>query len=624
MKRICLQLLAVSAAAALVFSAGCGKHADTPEEPEDPQEQEDPEDEEEAKVEVVTPDQWVVVDELGRTMPTYEESPKKATEYKVLMFYWTWHDSRQLNYPKVVNISQVIREHPEALQDYNHEAWGQPLQPCFWGTPLFGYYRTTDKWVLRKHAELLADAGVDAVFFDCTNGNFIWEESTTALMDTWAEAKQDGVNVPQISFLLPFGPTEGSLDSMRNLYKNIYKNHVHADLWFRLNGKPCLMAYPNNLTDFGDDAQIKAMFEFRPGQPDYVNGGSGATWGWLECYPQHEYNRGELMTVGVAQNASDYSNGHCYAFNSPGAYGRSYTKANGHDTSERAYVKGLNFQEQWDRAIQYHPRHVFITGWNEWIAGKQPNWPPSDPYKPFAFPDQYNWECSRDIEPNADWGDDGDNYYYQLAMNVRKYKGVSRPAYVSGEKTMNIGSFEGWQSVSPDFKHYKGNTLHRKHLQHSQSGIVYTNNTGRNDFVDARVARDAENIYFYIETAEEITDYRSNGWMRLLINADRDIKTGWKGYDYCLNYKRPNSGTEGILSKCTGTEWEWEDAGTFQFAIQKNMMEIKIPKSALGMSGKLDFEFKWSDNMQEEGNILDFYVNGDVAPGGRFNFLYKE
>ena len=26
--------------------------------------------------------------------------------------------------------------------------------------------------------------------------------------------------------------------------------------------------------------------------------------------------------------------------------------------------------------------------------------------------------------------------------------------------------------------------------------------------------------------------------------------------------------------------------------------------------------------MQDEGNIMDFYVNGDVAPGGRFNFVY--
>jgi len=26
--------------------------------------------------------------------------------------------------------------------------------------------------------------------------------------------------------------------------------------------------------------------------------------------------------------------------------------------------------------------------------------------------------------------------------------------------------------------------------------------------------------------------------------------------------------------------------------------------------------------MQENGNIMDFYVNGDTAPGGRFNYVY--
>ena len=112
--------------------------------------------------------------------------------------------------------------------------------------------------------------------------------------------------------------------------------------------------------------------------------------------------------------------------------------------------------------------------------------------------------------------------------------------------------------------------------------------------------------------------------MRLFINIDRNVKTGWKGYDFCLNYKNPDSDDTGIISKCTGPEWKWEDAGTFTYAVKKNKMEIKVAKSALGVSGKLDFEFKWSDNMQEAGNILDFYVNGDVAPGGRFNFLYKE
>ena len=606
-----------------ITAAGCDKKQGNEEAGDPGQEEPVQPDEKPADVDVVTPDQWVAVDELGRGMPT--DARSKRDDRTVLMFYWTWHDSRQLNYPSVVNISKIQREVPAALQDYNHPVWGQELQPCFWGQPLFGYYRTTDEWVLRKHAELLADAGVDAVFFDCTNGDFIWEDSTEALMKVWTEAQKAGVNVPRIAFMLAFAPTDGSLSAIRKLYNKIYKDRRYDNLWFHIKGKPVIMAYPDNLDlSNATDKAIKDLFEFRSGQPDYVNGGGEGQWGWLECYPQHEYNHGELMTVGVAQNASDYSRGHCYAFNSPGTYGRSYTKANGHDESEMAYVKGLNFQEQWDRALKYDNKMVFITGWNEWIAGKQPNWPPDDPYKPFAFPDQYDWEHSRDIEPNAEWGDYGDCYYYQLVQNVRRYKGVSKKARISAEKTVKIGSFEGWKDVSPDFKHYKGNTMRRNHLQHSNSGKVYTNGTGRNDLVDARVARDKEYVYFYIETASDLTSRTGPGWMRLFINSDRKIETGWKGYDFCLNYKNPESDTSGTVSKCAGPEWEWTDAGKFEYAMKGNKIEIKVARSLLGMSGKLDFEFKWSDNMQDEGNILDFYVNGDAAPGGRFNFLYSE
>ncbi|MDD3543321.1 MAG: hypothetical protein PHO69_11650, partial [Petrimonas sp.] len=61
------------------------------------------------------------------------------------------------------------------------------------------------------------------------------------------------------------------------------------------------------------------------------------------------------------------------------------------------------------------------------------------------------------------------------------------------------------------------------------------------------------------------------------------------------------------------------------YAVKNNQLEIKLDRETVGMIGtKLDFEFKWNDNMQENGNIMDFYVNGDTAPGGRFNFVYTE
>ena len=620
MKNTFLLLLSAVAVAGMIAADGCKKNNETDNTIVKPKD--DSGNEETSDVDVVTPDNWAAVDELGRVMPI-ADAPAARSGKTVALFYWTWHDSRQLMYPSVVNISTIIRDHPEALNDYSNPLWGQELQPCFWGQPLFGYYRTTDPWVLRKHAELLADAGVDVVFFDCTNGDFTWQDSYTALCKSWTQAQKDGVKTPKIAFLLPFGATEGSLSSLRKLYADIYKPQKYQSLWYRINGVPMIMAYPDNLTADATDQAIKNFFTFRPGQPDYVSGASReGQWGWLECYPQHEYNHGEQMTVGVAQNTNEAHNGHAYAFNAPETFGRSYTKANGQDNSPMAYVKGLNFQEQWDRALKLDPKVVFITGWNEWIAGKQPNWPPSDPYKPFAFPDEYDSERSRDIEPNAEWGDYGDVYYYQMVMNIRKFKGVAKAPRVSAAKTMTIGSFEGWDKISPDYKHYPGNTLSRNHPQHSQSGVIYTNNTGRNDFVDARVERDKDYIYFYVKTKDAISVYTGNAWMRLFINIDRKASTGWKGYDFLLNYKNPSSNTQGTVSKCTGSTWEWQDAGTFEYAVKGDMMELKVAKSVLGVSGHLDLEFKWSDNMQHDGDILDFYSNGDCAPGARFNFVY--
>ena len=52
---------------------------------------------------------------------------------------------------------------------------------------------------------------------------------------------------------------------------------------------------------------------------------------------------------------------------------------------------------------------------------------------------------------------------------------------------------------------------------------------------------------------------------------------------------------------------------------------MAVPRAALGRAeGKapLAVKFKWVDNLQKPGDIMDFYVSGDVAPEGRFQYLY--
>lgn len=576
----------------------------------------------------VNSDYWAATDGLGRSIGRYDGSVADKT---VIMFYWTWHNVPDSKGTEVKNISRILRAQPEAMLDGKHPAWvdKRSRNDFYWDEPLFGYYMTTDTWVLRKHAELLADAGVDAVFFDCTNGTLTWDESTDSLLYAWDRAMKDGVKCPKIGFMLPFCASDNSLVSLRHLYDKYYSKGLYRDLWFYWDGKPCIMAYPQNLTDSSVDKAIREFFTFRPGQPDYVNGpiqDIPDQWGWLENYPQHGYvpdanGQYELVTVGVAQNAAPESNGHCSAFNLPGSHSRSFTVRRGFDPRPESYLYGANFQEQWDRAYELDPKAVFVTGWNEWIAGM---WFEKDGWtgKPFSFVDEFDWDHSRDIEPVKDWGERGDSYYMQLVDRVRRFRGTRQQEPASAPCTLKMGDWKSWDAVRPFYASYRGNTLHRN--ARGRGDFVYVNQTGRNDFVGARVARDERYVYFYVETAEAISPMSDPNWMMLFINIDRSNKTGWNGYDFVVNY-RPAKGHTAYVQSCRQNRWLWQDAGKARLSVCNNHLMLRIPRAVLGVEDQpLNFEFKWSDNMQEEGNIMDFYVNGDVAPGARFNYVFCE
>jgi len=124
----------------------------------------------------VSSDSWAATDALGRKVREYNSSDALKKDKYVAMFYWTWHQGIQDTTTHVKNITEIVRKYPEAMKDYNHLAWGRKPGSFYWEQPLLGYYQTTDPWVLRKHAEMLADAKVDAVFFDCTNASMTWKE----------------------------------------------------------------------------------------------------------------------------------------------------------------------------------------------------------------------------------------------------------------------------------------------------------------------------------------------------------------------------------------------------------------------------------------------------------------
>ena len=585
----------------------------------------------------VRPDTWVAVDGLGRTLPTYEEVGETDNEKFVGLFYWIWHYNFASGF-EADNVTEILEQYPEALYDLNHPAWENTDngKPYHWNEPLYGYYQNLDEYVVRKHAELIADAGVDVIIFDCTNGTYTWQPAYEVLFKVFDEAIKEGVNVPQIAFMLPFASSNDARISLRDLYENIYSKGRYEHLWFKWDGKPLIMAHSDAL-DTSDpyEKEIYDFFTFRRNNPTYFDSDykiAEETWGWCSDYPQAQYGTSilgnpEQMCVSVAQNAAD---GQLVAMNNGGnVQGRSYTDGDYSYTyqkgtemvtvdgsTENAMLYGLNFQQQWDYAIECDPDFIFVTGWNEWIAGRHYEWQGTVN----AFPDQFCDEYSRDIEPSA--GAMQDHYYYQLVANIRRFKGVGEPMKTSGGQTIDInGADSQWDAVTNEYFHYTGSTRNRD--ADGWVGLHYDNNTMRNDFKSVKVTYDNENVYFRIETVDNITSYTNPAWMRILIDTDSTGNSAnWEGFEHIINRSDADESFV-TVEKSTGG-WTFEKTGTASYTVSGNVMQLCIPRSSLGLSEgeEVHFNFKLSDNMQTDGDIMDFYQNGDVAPGGRFMFAF--
>lgn len=572
---------------------------------------------------------WEAVDMLGRRVATAEEVGERRPDKKVGIFYWTWRDAHRNLRP--INLTKLLAECPEAEFDPDHPAWGTPDLQCHWNEPGMGFYLNSDPYVLRKHAVMLADADIDFVVFDCTNGSFLWKDGYEPLLREFAKAREDGIKAPQIAFMLNFAAMEFSEHMIRALYQDLYRPGKYKDLWFTLDGKPLIMAYPDSLPKEGVCEQdtrlldeIREFFAFRPGQPLYYGGPNGPhknmQWGWLEMAPQHKYCEREdggceMMTVGVAQNARDGRL--CTYFNDEGTYGRSYTKADGHSKlTSQSYKYGYNFEEQWKNALEADPDIVFITGWNEWQMGRCHDCWILDPNsKQIAFVDQYDREHSRDIEPDID----GylDTYYLQMINSIRKFKGAAPRVKSSAEKSIALdGGKAEWDGVLPAYENTRG-AVNRDF--DGYKGCHYVNDSARNEIISSRVARDESSVYFYVECADKLTSPSDSGWMTLYIDADRQKSTGWEGYDFRICHTVDGA----VVEACVGDGFEWKPIGTAKRVIGEDYLSIEVDRATLGLCGSLDFEFKWSDNMQT-ASVMDFYYNGDCAPHGRFNYLYKE
>lgn len=97
--------------------------------------------------------------------------------------------------------------------------------------------------------------------------------------------------------------------------------------------------------------------------------------------------------------------------------------------------------------------------------------------------------------------------------------------------------------------------------------------------------------------------------MRLFIKTKG---AGWGGYDFVVNREAPTA-KKCTLEKSNGTGWSWTKAGNVDYMVSGREIQISIPREMLGIDGEVNFEFKWHDNMQDQGNTDDFMTCGDAG-----------
>ena len=591
----------------------------------------------------VMPDTWVFTDGLGRKSLTNADVGDPREDRTLAMFFWTWH-TESFAYRTPFPLQDVSMKYPEAANDKNHEVWnGINHHTFFWNEPIYGYYRSTDQWVLRRQAELLANAGVDVVFTDNSNTDRIYREAYYTLYDTWTDAMNDGVRTPKVSYLLPFNDAKYNKMQLSYIYYDIYRENKYQNLWFYWDGKPMIMGIESAFQTATSPLieEVKEFFTFRRGQAKYLISDYKtrySNWGWLAKAPQAYYYKDEesrragvveQMSVGIALN-HNYVVDQMACMSGSNVCGRSYTVTyeNRYEVEGTEATKwGYNFAEQWNNALKIDPQVVFVTGWNEWQASRWYNWGSGQTYVDQGFLDTYNDEFSRDIEPTK--GDLKDHYYYQLVNFVRQYKGARPIPAPSASKTIDLtAGNEQWKTVEPYYAAYIGNTDDRDAQGYADH--YYTETSGRNDIIGAQMARDDEYIWFHVECNENITPYTDNLWMTLYIDCNQENQ-GWNTFDYVVN-KSPAGENTLVLEKFTAADdySKTEKVADVEYKVDGKCMTVKIAKADLDLSGNdYTVNFAWTDNVHDEGDytkfsgdIMDFYISGDVAPGGRFKFSY--
>lgn len=631
-------------------------------------------------------DTWVASDALGRLMPTSAEVGKIKTDKKriVSIFYVTWHTRdhhSEFENSYMADVTKILEKDPSARLDGNHPLWAKKWH--HWAEPEMGYFLSQDEYVIRKDLSMLADAGVDVLVLDVTNGIMFYPE-WEVLFTTMQKMKEEGNQVPQFCFWAFNGPV---ITRVQELYEKYYKQKRFSDLWFYWNGKPLLLYNATPQVDSNSKKHLNKNPNYDPnaatnpnhphyGNPDYTSEIyfdytsevktfftlRNMWWGYYEWgkkpFVGKENNwsfgydlgdekvrnlppdklvsvyRGEKEQAAVtpAQHASS-NIGKCWSRKTL------QPPLNDYDKVDSAYVPwlgkmvqhpeayGIYFQERWNEALQSDPKMIYLNDWNEWTAIK-------------FTPEKLGVADSTGRFPFLSRSSNFvfvDQYNAEFNRGIQPMKGGYTDNYYM-QMIQNIRKYKGVREIplNRGLNHikidgkftdwakvtveYRDTKGDVTHRNHpGYGGLFYTNYSGRNDIITSKVAVSASYIAFYVETALPLTPFQDSNWMLLLIDADKNSNTGWYGYDFIVN--RMVGAKQTSLSRYQDNAWI--KVAEIPYKMFSNQLELSIPRRLMDLkTNAFTFDFKWTDNATTLSDPISLCTDGDTAPNRRFNYRF--
>lgn len=187
-------------------------------------------------------------------------APQDATSDKqVGIFYFIWQGTENAQ-SKIYDNTEIFAsldltgKEGLTLNEWKAAGGGPRGDFHWWGKPLFGYYDMMDEWVISRHLQMFAQAGIDFIVIDQTNGirnGYI--DRITTVFEVAYELQQQGVRVPKITFMsYDDGPT-----TVDKLYYYFYFKHPEwSDLFYHWNNheKPVIF---DNITGASKNASYQ-------------------------------------------------------------------------------------------------------------------------------------------------------------------------------------------------------------------------------------------------------------------------------------------------------------------------------------------------------------------------------